>query len=151
MVMISGVANGASFYLIRHAEKQSGDDPGLTVQGQQRAQHIASILSLSDIKAVYSTDYQRTRLTAQPIAEIKNLKVQIYDPKELQKFADELLKRDISAVIVGHSNTTPQLAHLLSGESVSEMDENSFNLIYQVVTFPETKQKQTALNVLNSD
>lgn len=151
MMTLMGVADCASFYVIRHAEKGPGDDPGLTVEGQQRAQRIANLLSLTDIETVYSTNYQRTRQTAESIAQVKNLPVQQYDPKALKQFAEKLLLKNSSAVIVGHSNTTPQLARLLSGQSVPDMEEKSFNLIYQVITIPDADMPHGVVNVLSSD
>jgi len=146
-----GIADAASFYLIRHAEKQTGDDPELTVQGQQRAQRIAHLLSLTNSDAIYSTNYQRTRQTAEPIAQVKSLTVQHYNPKELKQFAHKLLSDNKDAVIVGHSNTTPQLVRLLSGQSVPDMDEQTYYKIYQVVTFPDVEGQPAVVNVLNSD
>lgn len=151
MMTLMGVADSASFYVIRHAEKEPGDDPGLTVEGQQRAQRIANLLSLTDVEAVYSTNYQRTRQTAATIAQVKNLPVQQYDPNQLKQFAEKLLLKNSSAVIVGHSNTTPQLARLLSGQSIPDMDEKSFNLIYQVITIPDADMPHGVVNVLSSD
>ena len=150
LLMLISTSDAATFYLLRHAEKQTGDNPELTVQGQKRAGRVAKLLSLSDIQAVYSTDYQRTRQTAEPIAQVKNLPVQLYNPKSLKQFAQKLIDLNENAIIVGHSNTTPELVNLLSGQTVPAMDEGTFNLIYQVITIPDSTDKKAVINVLSS-
>ncbi|KAA3638587.1 MAG: histidine phosphatase family protein [Proteobacteria bacterium] len=150
MLWSLGPASAATFYVLRHAEKQTGDDPALTEQGQQRAQRLANLLSNADIQAIYSSHYQRTRQTAEPIAEIKKLPITQYDPKALNQFAQKLLSENKNAVIIGHSNTTPQLVRMLSQQPIPDMDEKTYDLIYQVVTFSEIAGQQSVVNVLSS-
>ena len=150
LLMLLSTADAATFYLLRHAEKQTGDNPELTAQGQKRAGRVAKLLLLTDIQAVYSTDYQRTRQTAEPIAQVKNLPVQLYNPKPLKQFAQKLIDLNENAIIVGHSNTTPELVNLLSGHTVPAMDEGTFNLIYQVITIPDSADKKALINILSS-
>ncbi|MCK5443958.1 MAG: histidine phosphatase family protein, partial [Maribacter sp.] len=73
----------STFYFIRHAEKDRSDlnnvDPELTQKGLGRAMHWAEILNDVPIDAIYSTDYERTQMTAAPTAVKKNLTVQYYD------------------------------------------------------------------------
>ena len=142
--------HAATFYLARHAEKLTGDNPGLTQAGHERAHRIARIVTPSDIQKIYSTDYRRTQQTAAPLAKKLGLSVITYDPKNLQQFAEELRQSNENAVIIGHSNTTPQLVRLLSGQAIPDMDENIYHLIYQVMTFPESKNNKTVVNVLSS-
>jgi len=140
----------ATFYLIRHAEKQSGDNPSLTRKGHERAHRIANLLAHADIKSIYTTDYRRTHETAEPLAKKLDLSVTTYDPKNLQQFAEELRLSEVNVVIFGHSNTTPQLTRYLSGQSVPDMDEITYHLIYQVIIIPELNNSKTVVNVLSS-
>ena len=56
-----------TIYIVRHAEKQlEGNDPELAYVGEVRAKKLAQILEKEDIKRVLSTDYTRTKNTAQP-------------------------------------------------------------------------------------
>jgi broad specificity phosphatase PhoE len=117
-----------TYYLIRHAEKDRTDpeniDPELTQQGLGRAMHWAEIMNEVEIDAIYTTDYERTQMTAAPLAVKKNLTVQIYDPStlDLEQFkADNLNKK---VVVVGHSNTTPEFVNKLIGEEkYSQIDD----------------------------
>lgn len=140
----SAVAFGGSdseprvIYLVRHAEKQLADpankDPDLTLQGQQRAAQLARVLRDSGIKSIYSTDYRRTRQTAAPLADKLQLQITEYDPSNLPALASRLRASSASALVVGHSNTTPQLVELLSGDAVSEIDEaREYDRLYILV------------------
>ena len=119
-------ADSNTAYLVRHAEKVTGDaamdldnprDPPLTNAGEARAEALAERLSDSGITAIWSTDTVRTRDTAQPLADKLGLNVQIYDPSDLPGFAAQLKSEPLETVlVVGHSNTTPQLAEALGAE-----------------------------------
>lgn len=122
-----------SLYLIRHAEKQSNqDDPALTQCGRFRAKQIASILDKAEIKKIYSTSYKRTMSTASPLAQQQNLAIKNYAPNNLEQLAWQLIKNKESAVVFGHSNTTPQLAEILSKKPVEPISEKQYRAIYQI-------------------
>ena len=126
-----------TLYLVRHAEKDlSADDPkdpALTDCGEQRAESLASFLSSVELDAVYTTDYLRTRNTAQPVARDKQIEMKIYDPKSMEDFARLLIERKENALIVGHSNSTPNLAGLLLDQELEPIDESIHDRIYQVI------------------
>lgn len=129
------VTQAQTFYLVRHTEKvdDGSKDPVLTQPGQKRAQNIAAMLSHAGIKYIFSTDYQRTQLTAKPLADFLNVEITSYDPSQLPSFAIQLQALDGNALVVGHSNTTPQLAQLLSGQPAIELDESDYDHVFQVV------------------
>ena len=54
-----------TFILVRHAEKASDgtSDPSLTEEGMARANNILSMFQQSEITAIYSTNYKRTKMT----------------------------------------------------------------------------------------
>lgn len=137
-----------TIYLVRHAEKveDGSKDPVLTAAGQQRAENIANMLSHANIQHVYATDYQRTQLTAKPLADYLGTAVTSYDPRQLPAFAEVLKQQSGNALIVGHSNTTPMLTYLLSGTPVMGLDEVDFDNIYQV----NIDADKTTLNHLKS-
>lgn len=122
-----------TIYLSRHAEKQAEQkNPKLTICGTQRARQLATILEKVIIKSIYSTPYNRTMETAEPTAKQHGLTVTEYSPAKLALFAEELLKRKENALVVGHSNTTPQLSALLSELDVAEITEKEYRHLYQI-------------------
>ena len=125
-------------YLTRHAEKANDGtkDPSLTDKGRERAKAFARNIDKDNIRAIYSTDYKRTRETVAPLAEELNLDVIIYNPRDLKSLKEEILqeyKYGETVVVVGHSNTTPTLANLLvSKEQFSQIDESDYTNLYKV-------------------
>lgn len=139
-----------TIYLVRHAEKVLSKDnprnPALTPCGEQRAASLEVFLSQVQLDAVYSSDFTRTRHTAKPVAENRNMEIRLYDHKKLPEIAKVLLERKEDALVVGHSNSTPVLAGLLVGKELEPIDESIYNRIYQVVISKETGR----LHVLHS-
>lgn len=132
-VMPSFAQDTFSIYLVRHAEKQAvKEDPKLTPCGKLRARQIASMLEHTKIKQVYSTAYQRTMATATPFALQQKLPIKQYAPAKLEQFAQQLLQQKENVLVVGHSNTTPQLAALLSGLDVPNITEKEYRNLYQI-------------------
>jgi len=70
-------------YLIRHGEVEGAatgrllgrTDPPLSERGLEQARRLAEELSIAGLSAVYSSDLQRARGTAEEIARLSNLKV----------------------------------------------------------------------------
>jgi len=124
-----------TIYVVRHAEKEAGDDPQLTPAGQERAHKLAARLAKVKLDAIFSTDFQRTRLTAQPVAARQGLAIQIYAPGDLPAFAAQLQREYAgkNVLVVGHSNSTPTLAGLLDGTNAyPAFAESEYGNIIQV-------------------
>lgn len=135
-----------TLYLVRHAEKQADSkNPPLTQCGEERAKQLAMLLSTANIKSVYSTNYQRTMSTAAPLSSRQNIAIKNYDPKQLEQFSLHLKDHKENALIVGHSNTTPQLTQLLSNQKVDDLTEKEYQMLYQV-QFIEGRSQLTLLN-----
>ena len=141
--------NISVYYFIRHAEKDRSDptnkNPSLTIQGLERANKWAVFFKDKNIAAVYSTNYIRTQQTALPIAKEQNIEIINYTAKELisEKFIADNKGKNI--VIVGHSNTTPELVNSLLGEKKYEDIADRENNNVFIVTLK--KNKATAKRV----
>ncbi|MEP3387263.1 MAG: phosphoglycerate mutase family protein [Reichenbachiella sp.] len=135
-----------TIYLVRHAEKDVSDktnsDPTLTPCGEERAKSLAVFFDQVALEKVYSSDYIRTKDTANPTAESKNKDLTLYNPDALNAIAQVLLERKENALVVGHSNTTGVLAGLLCDQKIEPFDESIYNRIYQVVISDKTAQLQ---------
>lgn len=104
-------------FLVRHAEKTiEKNDPGLTDAGKARAIALADRLEGEGITHIHSSNYIRTRDTAAPLAARLGLDVEIYDASDLPTIAAKLKATPGRHLVVGHSNTTPQLTELLGGD-----------------------------------
>lgn len=137
----------STFYFIRHAEKDRADienvDPELTQVGLGRAMHWAEILDDVELDAIYTTDYERTAMTAAPISVKKDITVQYYDLQnvDIEQFkADNLYK---NVLVVGHSNTTPDFVNKMVGEDkYYEMDDDDNGSLFIVQTVNEKATSQ---------
>ena len=123
-------------FLVRHAEKADDGtaDPDLTAEGIMRAEKLSDILGHEDIRHIFSTDYKRTKQTAQPLSEMLNLEVKSYDPRdfnELLTFISENIGSNM--LIVGHSNSTPSLSNAILGEEKYEqIDESDYGNMFKI-------------------
>lgn len=127
-------ADGATIYLVRHAEKviEDSNDPALTEIGQTRAETFAAMLHGKNISHIFSTPYKRTRDTAAPTAHEHGISVEEYDPGEGQQLVDKLKKLAGVILVTGHSNTIPGLVNLLTGEKFEDLDERVYDRVYIV-------------------
>jgi len=122
-------------YLVRHAERAEDgtDDPPISRAGQQRADLLSTLLSDAGITHVYSTDYKRTRATGRPLAERSGLTMASYDPRDLTGFAATLGAAPGRHLVVGHSNTTPDLVAALGGDPHGPIQEFEYDRLYVLV------------------
>ena len=127
------VAEPAIVYVSRHAEKGAeGKDPDLTAQGQARARALAVILGKAGIKHVFSTAARRARQTAQPLAAQAGVEVQLYDAAKPAIVIEKIKSLAGATLLVGHSNTVPELVKLLGGAPGAPIGEDEFDRLYQV-------------------
>lgn len=128
-----------TFILVRHAETTGiGSNPDLSASGIARAEELRRVLSNVALGAVYSTNFNRTMQTAQPVADDKSLSITMYDPFNPSAFADELLVDHHAGVVlvVGHSNTTPSLLNTLVGANIyQDFPEMEYDNLFVVTVF----------------
>jgi broad specificity phosphatase PhoE len=124
-----------TIYIVRHGEKLLvGKDPELAYVGQVRATKLAQILEKEDIKHIFSTDYQRTRLTAWPTASAAGVEIESYDPGNHDALVEMLRSLEGNVLVVGHSNTVSQLANYFvgEGEKFADLTDLEYEYIYIV-------------------
>lgn len=133
----SAPEGGVTFILVRHAEKATDDpdDPNLSALGRERAQRLARELADAPLVAVYATEFRRTRQTAQPTADAHRLPISAYYAKgpAAEIAAQWKAKHARGAVlIVGHSNTVPDLVSALSGQIAEPMPDTEYDRLTRI-------------------
>jgi broad specificity phosphatase PhoE len=122
------------FLLVRHAERvQSAmtDDAPLTDAGRARAQKLAAMLAKAGVDAIYVTRFQRTKDTAQPLADALHVTpIEKSDTGEL--VADLKQHTDDTVLVVGHSDTVPDVIKAFGGPSVTIGDDDFGDLFVLV-------------------
>lgn len=134
----AALAEPSMIYLVRHAEKATDSkDPSLTEQGKARAQNIATILQKAGIVSIYSSTTNRTRQTAQPLAARSGLEVQTYDPSAPKALVEKVKALNGAVLVVGHSNTLPELVRLFGGTPGADIADNEYDRLYQLIAKPD--------------
>jgi 2,3-bisphosphoglycerate-dependent phosphoglycerate mutase len=113
----------STYYVVRHAEKEAASsnmtsDVPLSAMGQERAQALKSELQNKGIKRIYSTNYLRTKGTAQPLSDAIGVGVEVYNPGDTAfvRRLKELKKGN--TLVVGHSNTVDDLVNGITGKNL---------------------------------
>jgi len=130
----------STFYFIRHAEKDRSDsenpNPKLNQEGIERAIRWERIFSEISINSVYSSDFERTKMTAAPMAVVKDLVVKTYDPAILDIDIFKYENLGANVLVVGHSNTIPNFVNKMIGKNrYTDMDDydNSSLFIVRII------------------
>jgi 2,3-bisphosphoglycerate-dependent phosphoglycerate mutase len=125
--------------LIRHAEKDTSEftdqmNPSLSAAGKERSERLVKRIGKFRPGAIYSTDYKRTRETVEPLAKKRGKPIQIYDASKPRDLIDAIMKSEIKRfVIVGHSNTIPPLANLLTGKELFKNLEDAEHSVIWII------------------
>ncbi len=134
------IANSApdkTYFIVRHAEKQAGNDPELTTEGNERAGDLYRILKKENVQKIYVTKYKRTGLTADSIRIYQNLDTVHYVPDSdgrgfLKRIADKN-EQAKKILIVGHSNTLGGIIRALGAEyTKGDLDEKRYDDLFIV-------------------
>lgn len=129
------LADPVVVYLVRHAERAEDgtNDPSISEAGDLRAHELAALLKDAGIGHVHSTDLKRTRQTGAPLVEATALSVEVYDPADLAGFATTLKAMPGRHLVLGHSNTTPDLVAALGGDAGDAIDDSEYDRLYVLV------------------
>ena len=135
--LLSNAQEVTTYYFIRHAEKLRVDktdrNPNLNSKGLKRAEAWKEVFSNISFDAIYSTDYTRTRLTAKPTADSKNLPILMYNPRDMYSKTFQNQTKGKTILVVGHSNTTNVFANKVLGfDKYEEIKDNNNSNLYIV-------------------
>ena len=135
--LLSNAQEVTTYYFIRHAEKLRVDkterNPNLNSKGLKRAEAWKEVFSNISFDAIYSTDYNRTMLTAKPTADSKNLPILMYNPRDMYSKTFQNQTKGKTILVVGHSNTTNVFANKVLGfDKFEEIKDNNNSNLYIV-------------------
>ncbi len=118
--------------LIRHADRDDGVD-ALNQLGQERAAVLADLLSESELDAIYSSQYQRTQQTVQPLCEAKGLAAKIYDAASVGPLVETIKSKhqNQTVLVVGHGNTIPEAINEFGHQpALSNLEHHQYSNLY---------------------
>ena len=126
------VAANHSVFVVRHLQKGEGADPSLTAEGAANAQQLAAMLKDKGIVAIFATPTRRAMETGAPLATALGIAVTPYDPARPAELAAKAAAAAGSVLIVGHSNTVPDLVQLFGGARPAPLADGDYGTVYDV-------------------
>jgi phosphohistidine phosphatase SixA len=133
-------ASTTMVFVTRHAEKASTppDDPLLSPAGDARAlelaQHFGRAPKGQGLDAIIVSEFRRTQETVRPLVNKLGIPMIVVPSTNPAHTAERALNdyRGGRILIVGHSNTVPDIVKELSGEDVGAMSEAEYGIVYVV-------------------
>ena len=118
--------------VVRHADRPDTGEDALTPAGVVRAEALAHAARLAGVAAIYHSNTVRTRDTAAPLAAALGLTPVEYPAADAagvvaDVFADH---RGETVLVVGHSNTVPQILSAAGGPSLPDIDDEEFDRLF---------------------
>jgi len=133
-LLVSGAVAQSTIFIVRHAEKVDGSlDPNLSVPGQKRAKRLANVLKDAGISKIFVTEFKRTQQTAAPLATTLNLTPNIIPAQNSPLLITRLRASSGNVLVVGHSNTIPQVIAGLGITTPIQIGENDYDNLFVLV------------------
>jgi broad specificity phosphatase PhoE len=135
-------------FVVRHAERADGgapasaapsapgmmaNDPPLSAAGEQRAAKLASTLASAGIRHIFTTEYRRTKQTAAPFAEALKITPTVAPARDSDALIAQVLAAQGGVLIVGHSNTVPELLKKLGVADAVTIGDNDYDNLFIVI------------------
>lgn len=130
---LAGQSEEAPIYVTRHYDTPAGQpDPDLLPQGKARAEKLAAWFYGRTLKAIYVSDFKRSRQTAAPVATMLDASVETYDPKDTPAIVARAKAAGGPVLIVGHSNTVPDIVQQLGAARPGELKHEDFGDLWTI-------------------
>jgi broad specificity phosphatase PhoE len=142
--LLAAPAAAQTVIVVRHAEKaEQSADPVLSDLGEARAAALADTLAGAGVTHVFVTPLQRTALTAGPSAAVAHPEVVVVSLEggaaaHVARLVGQVRQLSPEAVVlvVGHSNTVPDIARALGATDAAAMDECEYDRLTVLTLTP---------------
>jgi phosphohistidine phosphatase SixA len=144
LLLGAATAQPPVIFLARHAERAaiSGrvpSDTGLSTVGQDRARHLAETLKDAKITAIYTSEYKRTQETAAPLAHSLGIRPEVVSADDLRSLVAKIKTTRGNVLVVGHSNTLPQIIGALGVSGRVTVAESDYDNLFLVLPGAEPR------------
>ncbi|MEO6433101.1 MAG: histidine phosphatase family protein [Sphingomicrobium sp.] len=119
-------------YVTRHMHKAAGDDPMLSDEGMAEAQRLAAALRNKGVAVIFVTATRRSRQSGEPLAAVTGAPIEVYDPKNTAALVTRIAAIPGSVLVVGHSNTVPELVVAFGGPAIGPMAETDYGRLFAI-------------------
>jgi phosphohistidine phosphatase SixA len=129
-------------FVVRHAERADsgpgtpvtmGSDPHLSDAGRERAAALAVSLKDAGVTTIFVTEYKRTQETAASLAKALGLTPVIVRANDIAALLSQLKSAKGNALVVGHSNTVPEIIKGLGVTTPVTVADTEFDHLFVVV------------------
>ena len=138
-------ASTTTVFVMRHAEKQTSNpndsDPPLAPAGEARALELEQLFGRAPkgngLDSIIVSEFRRTQDTVRPLANRLGIPVITMPADNPSATAKRALSenRGGRVLIVGHSDTVPEIVKELADVDVGPMSESEYGILY-LVTVP---------------
>jgi broad specificity phosphatase PhoE len=132
-------AQPSAVIIVRHAEKAAtpANDPVLTPAGAQRAADLATALSDAHVSTIITTQLERTKATARPLADAAKITpIIVPTSSDMAAHVNAVVAAVASrpagdiVLVVGHSNTIPAIIAALGGPKMPELCDAQYGGLF---------------------
>lgn len=141
-IALPATANDVPIYVVRHFDTPAGErDPDLLPQGVARAEALARWFRGKRLCGILVTQYKRTRQTAAPTATGRGIAMRTYDAADLAGVVAQARASACPVLIVGHSNTVPDIVAQLGGVRPAPLSHPDFGDLWTVANGASERAK----------
>jgi broad specificity phosphatase PhoE len=134
--------------ILRHADRDAGVD-ALNAAGVARAQELAHVAEKSGIVAIYRSNTNRARDTAAPLATALAMTPVVYSANDASALVAEIFAdhRGEKVLVVGHSNTVPDIIQGAGGPSLPDIDDREFDNLFVLTVYSCGRGRTSLVNL----
>ncbi len=122
-----------NIYIMRHLNTPAGaTDPDLTSDGQRNAVLLVNWFKRDRPAVIYVSRTKRAQQTAAPLARSLNITPKIYNPVDTASLVAALSGETRTVLVVGHSNTVPDIIERLGGQRPAPLVHEDFGDIWKI-------------------
>jgi broad specificity phosphatase PhoE len=144
----AGAAAQQAIIVVRHAEKaDQTPDSSLSPQGRARAKALADLLRGAGVTHVITSEYQRSRETAAPLATALGLTAEQVPARDLPALVAKVRALDPASIVlvVGHSNTIPPMLAVLGWPNTLDLHEGDYDNVFVLAPHPGQRASMVRL------
>ena len=144
LLLAAATPAAAQTYVMRHLDTPEGQrDPDLLPKGQASASALVKWFRGKRLTAIYVSDFKRTRQTAGPLATARKLTPKLYDPARTPALIATLRSERGPVLIVGHSNTVPDIVEQSGGTRPPALTHPDFGDIWTIAKGKTSRETLT--------
>lgn len=130
-------------YVMRHLNTPAGvPDPDLTSDGQRTAAVLVDWFSTrSKPGVIYVSSTKRAQQTAAPLAKSLGITPKIYNPSDTPGLVAAVGGESGNVLVVGHSNTVPEIIELLGEQRPAALVHEDFGDIWLLSGSPRATER----------